>query len=393
MNNHRAFTYFDNAATSFPKPDCVARAMTEFLQKQAVNPGRSGYDLSLATGLLVEAVRRSLVSLFGHPSLDPARAVFTANATDALNLAISGVCRPGDHVLATVLEHNSVLRPLHMLQKRGLIRFDLAPCDEQGFVQPEVLAAMIRPETRLVIMTHASNTLGTVQPVAEVGAVCRRAGVLFLVDAAQTAGLLPVEMAAWGVDLLAFTGHKSLLGPTGTGGLLVGPDVPIESTRWGGTGVRSAQAEHPDEFPYRLEAGTLNSVGIVGLGAGLAWLEEEGPANVLTRETGLANRFLNGCRDIPGLRILGLEPGEEIMPGRRIPVLSLTLEGRPVEEVGQFLDTDWNIAVRTGLHCAPLAHEALGSGVEGAIRFSFGPFNTNEQIDLALEALTAIASG
>lgn len=392
MTDQRPLIYLDNAATSFPKPGCVGEAMVEFLAKKAVNPGRSGYELSLEAGLRIDAVRKSLVALFGHSTLEPSRAVFTANATDALNLAIAGLCRPGDHIVSTVLEHNSVLRPLHMLKKQGVIHFDLAPCDERGYIQPEILAALIRPETRLVIMTHASNALGTVQPVVEVGALCRSKGILFLLDAAQTAGLLPVEMASWGVDLLAFTGHKSLMGPTGIGGLLVGPEVPIRSTRWGGTGVRSAQPDHPDEFPYRLEAGTLNAVGIVGLAAGLSWLQEENSAETRSRKMGLANRFLAGCRHIPGLKVTGIEPGEELDPTGRIPVLCLTLENRSVEEVGQFLDTDWNIAVRTGLHCAPLAHQALGTGREGAIRFSFGPFNTTEQIDSALEALTAIAT-
>lgn len=393
MSDDSPFIYLDNAATSYPKPDCVAQAMSRFLDEQGVNPGRSGYDRSLAVGQQLDRLRADLVAFFGARDLEPNRAVFAANATDALNLAIGGVCAPGDHVVATVLEHNSVLRPLFMLRQQGLIRFDLAPCDERGIVRTEDVAALVRPETRLIIMTHASNVTGLVQPVAEVGALCRERGVLFLLDAAQTAGILPLEMADWGVDLLAFTGHKSLLGPTGTGGLLVAPDVPIRSTRWGGTGVRSAEPGHPQEFPYRLEAGTLNTVGLAGLAAGLDWLRKEDPANLLVHEVALGNRLLAGCRGIPGLRVLGGSPFETIDPAHRLPVISLTLEGRSPEAIGLYLDADWNIAVRTGLHCAPLAHAALGTGGEGAVRFSIGPFNTETQIDRTIEALHAIAAG
>jgi cysteine desulfurase / selenocysteine lyase len=391
MSDETSFLYLDNAATSFPKPECVAVAMAEFLTEQAVNPGRSGYDLSMAVGQRVDRLRGDLVRFFGAPSLAPDRAVFTANATDALNLALGGVCRPGDHVVSTVIEHNSVLRPLHMLQQQGLISYDLAGCDPRGVVNTVDVGALIRPNTRLVVMTHASNVSGAVQPVAEVGALCRSKGILFLLDTAQTAGLLPVEMSAWGVDLLAFTGHKSLLGPTGTGGLLIGPEVPIRSTRWGGTGVRSSEAEHPSEFPYRLEAGTLNTVGLMGLAASLAWIAEQGQPKILAHEVALGNRFLAGCRAIPGLNIVGGTAEKEIDPNDRLPVISLTLKDLSPEAAGQFLDAEWNIAVRTGLHCAPLAHEALGTADGGTIRFSVGPFNTAAQIDRALCALEAIA--
>ena len=392
MPTPTSLIYFDNAATSFPKPAPVIEAMAGFLSNRAVNPGRAGFDLSLEVGRLVDQVRNRFDRFFNNPARDPDRAIFTANATDALNLAIQGVCRPGDHVLTTVLEHNSVLRPLTMLQKAGIITFDLVPCDTSGRVDPAAFEALIGPATRLVIMTHASNVCGAVQPAAEVGALCRARGVLYLLDAAQTAGLIPVDMSALQADLVAFTGHKSLLGPTGTGGLVVGPGVDIRSTRWGGTGVRSAPREHPEDFPWRLEAGTLNTVGIVGLAAGMDWIETEGAEAILEQERRLADRFLAGCAGLDKVTIHGCgEPHPTTLGPDRLPVISVTVAGRSAEEVGLFLDTDWNIAVRTGLQCAPLAHEALGTAPLGSVRFSFGPFNTAADVDVALAALENLA--
>jgi cysteine desulfurase family protein len=379
--------YLDNASTSFPKPAAVAAAMADFLACRAVNPGRSGFDLGLETGSLVDGVRARLDRLFNNPAADPDRAVFTANATDALNLAIQGICRPGDHVVATVLEHNSVLRPLFMMRKAGLITFDLVGCDPSGRLDPAAFAALIRPVTRLVVMTHASNMCGTVQPAAEVGDLCRRRGVLFLLDAAQTAGLIPVDMAALQADLVAFTGHKSLLGPTGTGGLIVGPEVDIRSSRWGGTGVRSHEREHPEAFPWRLEAGTLNTVGIAGLAAGLDWVAARGPGAILARERAQAEKFAAGCARLEKVGLHGrASAGED-----QLPVVAVTVAGRTPEEIGLFLDADWNIAVRSGLQCAPLAHQALGTAPGGTVRFSFGPFNTDQDVDVALAALAHLA--
>ena len=384
--------YLDNAATSFPKAPTVAPAMADFLTHRAVNPERSGFDLSLETGRMVDQVRGRLDRIFNNPAADPDRSIFTTNATGALNLAIQGLCRPGDHVVATVLEHNSVLRPLFMLRKAGIITFDLAACEAGGRLDPQAIEALIKPSTRLVIMTHASNVCGTVQPAAEVGALCRRRGVLFLLDSAQTAGLIPVDMTALQADVVAFTGHKSLLGPPGTGGLVVGPEVDIRSTRWGGTGVRSAQEEHPGEFPWRLEAGTLNTVGIAGLAAGLDWITARPMDSILDHERRLAEKFLAGCALLEKVRVHGGgSTGPGLLDPDSLPVISVTVAGRSPEEIGLFLDTDWNIAVRTGLHCAPLAHEALGTAPEGSVRFSFGPFNTDRDVDAALEAMEHLA--
>ncbi len=376
--------YLDNAATSFPKPPCLVKATSEFLVNYAVNPGRSGFDLGLQAGIRIDDLRQKLAGFFNHPDHDPNRVVFTANATDALNLAIQGVCKPGDHVVSTVLEHNSVLRPLFELKKQG-ISHDLAPCDERGFVHPASIEELLRPETRLVVMTHASNVLGTIQPVARVGEICRSRKVHFLLDTAQSAGVIPIDMAAFSADLLVFTGHKGLMGPTGCGGLLVDKNVDVRSLRWGGTGVRSAQLNHLEEYPYRLEAGTLNAVGLAGLAASLDWVQSHDSFQL---ETKLMNQLLTGISDLPSVRVVGLENGEtDISVAGRLAVLSILIEDMDPAKVGMFLDVDRNIAVRTGLQCAPLVHKAMGTQAEGTVRISPGPFNTAKQIDVLLDAL------
>ncbi|RKZ18734.1 cysteine desulfurase, partial [bacterium] len=371
--------YLDHAATSFPKPPTVAEAISGHLASRAVNPGRAGYDLALAAAADIDDLRRHFDRFFNNPAADPDRCVFTANATDALNLAIAGLCQRGDHVITTVIEHNSVLRPLHALQRQGLIEWTAVPCDGQGRVDPTDIESALRPHTALAVFGHASNVCGAIQPVAAMAAICRSRGVTVLLDAAQTAGSHPVDMTTLGVDMVAFTGHKGLLGPTGTGGLLVGPEVEIRSTRWGGTGTRSAEADHPRSWPYRLEAGTLNSVGLTGLAAALDWLKDEGCADVAAHEHGLADRFLEGCRELRGLSVVGMgEPRPANLGPDRLPVVAVNLAAHDPHTVGQFLDLEHGLAVRTGLHCAPLMHRALGTAPAGAVRFSFGPFNTSE---------------
>ena len=378
--------YLDNAATSFPKPPAVGAAMSNFLAAEAVNPGRSGFDLSLLAGQKIDGLRQRLALYFNHPTQDPNRAIFTKNATEALNIAIQGVCRPGDHIISTVLEHNSVLRPLFELQKCG-ITHDLAPCDDRGFVDIEAMEFLIKPQTRLMVVNHASNVLGTIQPIAKIGALCQSNGIPLLLDAAQTAGIIPIDMVSMGIDFLAFTGHKALLGPTGTGGLMVAGDGDINPTRWGGTGVRSAVRTHLEEYPYRLEAGTLNTVGLAGLNAGLDWVQSN---DALKIENELSAHFLNGLMDISSVRVVGLEKGEtDLTAACRTAVFSLLIDKMAPAKAGMFLDADWDIAVRTGLQCAPLVHEAMGTSEEGTIRVSFGPFNTVPEIDTLLEALAS----
>lgn len=392
MSINEPLQYFDNAATSFPKPPEVGQAMMRHLGEQAVNPGRSGFDLSLEAGQAIDRIRLKVDRFFNNPAQDPNRNIFSANATDALNTALQGVCRPGDHVITTAVDHNSVLRPLHQLSKQGLITYDIAPADKLGRVDPGQVAKLMLPHTRLVAMTHASNVCGRVQSVAAIGRICRERGVLLLLDAAQTAGTWPVDMAALNVDLLAYTGHKGLLGPTGTGGLLVGPGVRIQSTRWGGTGVRSALESHLDEFPYRLESGTLNATGLAGLAAGLDWVTDTSIGAVVRHEKELANQLLEETATVKKIRWHGFaDPHPRRLEGDQLPVLSCTIDGLDPAAVGMFLDADHNIAVRSGLQCAPLAHKALGTFERGTVRFGIGPFNSPGQIENAARALAHIA--
>jgi cysteine desulfurase family protein len=392
MDTAADLIYLDHAATSFPKPPPVAPAMADFLQTRAVSAGRSGYDLAQETARLIDDLRLRLGEFFGNPARDPDRTVFTANATDALNLAIQGCVAPGDHVVTTVLEHNSVLRPLHELQRQGVIDFSLVPCDGNALIDPHDLARSMTPRTRLVIINHASNVCGTVQPIAACGAICREREVLFLLDAAQSAGKLDIDMASAQIDLLAFTGHKGLLGPTGTGGLVLGPRADVRSTRWGGTGVSSGELDHPELLPYRLEAGTHNAVGLVGLAAALQWLQAENPARILAHEQTLAHALREGCAAIEGVDLPGVAARDGGNRGpERVGVVALTVNGRDPEQIGAFLDVDWNIAVRTGLQCAPLAHRALGTAPAGTVRFSFGPFNTAAGVERSLNALAQLA--
>ena len=375
--------YLDNAATSFPKPEAVHEAVDRVARRCAVNPGRGGSELAHEAGELVDGLRRRLHVFFGNPAADSARLVFAANATDALNTAIAGVCGPGDHVVSTRLEHNSVLRPLWELERRGVLTHTLVPGDGAGFIDPADVAAALTPSTRLVILNHASNVLGTIQDAAAVGRMCRERGVLFLLDASQSAGLIPVDMDAFGVDLLAFTGHKGLMGPMGTGGLAVGPDVAVDPTRWGGTGVRSAHRGHLEQYPWRLEAGTLNLPGLAGLAAGLTWIEQSGPAVLLAEERRLAANLISGIEALGGVRTWCAGADE-----RHLAVVSVTVDGMESDEVGTRLDVDHDVIARTGLQCAPLVHEDLGTvDVRGTVRFGIGPFNTDEHILRTLAGL------
>jgi cysteine desulfurase family protein len=379
--------YLDNAATAFPKPPEMISALADFYREYGVNPGRSGYDLAVEAGLFIDETRRKLDAFFNNPARDHNRLVFASNASDALNLAIQGICRPGDHVVSTELEHNSVLRPLYVLEQDGVITHELVPFDGGGFVDPDAIAARIRPTTRLVIVNHGSNVLGTLQPIAEIGRICRERGVVFAIDAAQTAGVVPIDMEAMQIDVVAFTGHKSLMGPTGIGGLAIGPDVPIKSTRWGGTGVKSAVRTHLDEYPYRCEVGTLNTIGIAGLSAGVDWLLQRTLAAIRAHEMELTELLLEALREIPQVQVYcaGCD-------SRHLPVVCCNVAELEAGDVGLLLDAEFGIATRTGLHCAPLVHDGLGTAPKGTVRFSIGPFNTAEHVRAAASALAEIAA-
>ncbi|MFO7626426.1 MAG: aminotransferase class V-fold PLP-dependent enzyme [Candidatus Fermentibacteraceae bacterium] len=378
--------YLDNSATSFPKPQVVYDFMKEFYQSHGVSPGRSGFDKALEAEEVVHSTRKLLTELFN--GTDPNHLTFSYNATDSLNRIIQGMISKGDHVITTNLEHNSVLRPLYHRKHEGDIDVTYIPFDSRGYIDPDDVKRAFRKNTRLVIVNHSSNIIGTVQPVAEIGRYCREAGIYFALDASQSAGAVPIDVKAMNIDLLAFTGHKCLMGPTGIGGSYVGENVPIKCTIFGGTGVRSAHPFHLDEFPYRMEAGTLNTVGVAGLFAGVKWVLGEGIENIHSREMRLWDKLRRGVQAIDGVTTYCADD-----TGNQNPVLSLNIDGWLAGDAGTMLDVDHNIATRTGLQCAPLVHVHLGTDkLHGTVRFSVGPFNTEAEIDTAVEAVREIAS-
>ncbi len=377
--------YLDNAATTFPKPKEVLDRMADVYGRYGVNPGRSGYDLCMVAGDLVYETRKALAAFFGGKV--PERLVFAANATDALNLAIQGLLEPGDHAITTTVEHNSVIRPLNHLRRDRQVAVDFVPFAGDGLVDPDEIARRFCPNTKLVVINHGSNVIGTIQPVAEIGRRCRERGIRLVVDAAQTAGVIPIDVEAMHIDVLAFTGHKSLLGPTGTGGLYVGEGVEVRHTRFGGTGVHSAHPYHLDEYPYRLEAGTANVLGIAGLYFAQQYLARRGIAEIYRHEMELFARLQSALADVEGVTLHGTTS-----LAHRLPVLSFTLAGRDPADVGSLLDVDFNIACRTGLQCAPLIHEQMGTAPRGTVRLSVGPMNRASDVEAAIAAVKEIAA-
>lgn len=378
--------YMDNAATTFPKPKEVYDFMHEFYQKNGVNPGRSGYDKTLEAEEVVHSTRKLLTELFN--GTDPNRLTFSYNASDSLNMIIQGVVSKRDHVITSNVEHNSVLRPLHHKMHDEEIEVSYVPFDKHGYINPDDVKKEFRKNTKLVIINHGSNVIGTIQPISEIGKYCREAGILFAVDGSQTAGAVKIDIQEMNIDLLAFTGHKCLMGPTGIGGSYVRENVPVRITRYGGTGVRSAYPFHLEEFPYRLECGTLNLVGVAGLNAGQKWLRKEGMENLHNKEMALWDKLRKGIQSIDGVVTYCAESTEN-----HNAVLSFNIDGWDSGDVGTMLDVDYNIACRTGLQCAPLVHGQLGTDkIHGTVRFSIGPFNTDEHIDLAINAVKEIAS-
>jgi cysteine desulfurase / selenocysteine lyase len=377
--------YLDNAATTFPKPKEVYDFMHEFYQANGGNPGRSHYDRTLETNEIVHQTRRMLCELFNGDN--PNQLTFSYNASDSLNIIIDGMLSPGDHVVTSCLEHNSVLRPLYHKEQAGFIDVSYIPFDHAGFVDPEDIKAAIKRNTKMAIINHSSNVIGTIQPLTAIGKICRESGVYFAVDASQTAGIAKIDVREMNIDLLAFTGHKSLLGPTGIGGAYVAENVPIRATRFGGTGVESAKRTHLDEFPYRLECGTLNILGVAGLYAGQKWIQENKIEVLNEREIQLWDKLRKGLQSIDGIITYCANSAEN-----HNAVLSFNISGWEAGDVGAILDADYGIACRTGLQCAPLVHELLGTDkLFGTVRFSLGPFNTEEHIDKAIEAVREIA--
>ncbi len=374
--------YLDSAATSFHKPPCVAEAVFKAMGQMG-NSGRGGHPISLETGRVIYGARKKLAALFGVP--DPSRVIFTANSTQSLNMAISGLFHPGDHVITTVLEHNSVLRPLFRLEDQGMA-LTILPCDQKGRLDPRQLEQALRPETKGVVCTHASNLTGNMVDIPQVGRFCRDHHLLLVVDASQTAGAFPIRMEEMGIHVLCFTGHKSLLGPQGTGGLCLAPGVELPSFCVGGSGIHSYSRTQPDQLPERLEAGTLNGHGIAGLSAALDWLAETGIEKIGLREQQLARRFYQQVKEVPDVKIYG-----DLEQHTRAPIVALNIGDNDSQEVCDHLAQRYGIAVRGGAHCAPLMHKALGTQEQGAVRFSFCWFNTEDEVDQAARAVAETA--
>lgn len=375
--------YLDNAATSLRRPPCVIEAVTQAMQSLG-NSGRGVNGGSLSAARVIYDARQKLADLFGCSS--PERVCFTSNATEALNTAIFGLFGPGDHVITTDLEHNSVLRPLYRLEKRGM-ELSFVPADRLGRIALSDFAPLLRPNTRAVITTHASNLTGNLVVLDAVGAFAREHGLLYVVDASQTAGAFSIDMARSGISVLCFTGHKSMMGPQGTGGLCLAEGVEIRPLKTGGTGVQTYLPEQPAAYPTRLEAGTLNGHGIAGLSAAVDFLRETGVVAIHEKETALMRQFYDGVRAIPGVTVYGDFTGD------RAPVVSLNIEDADSGEVADFLAAEYDIAVRSGAHCAPRMHRALGTEAQGAVRFSFGWYNTPAEVETAIAAIRSYAEG
>ena len=375
--------YFDNAATTLQKPPCVAeavvRAMTEF-----GGVGRGVHGASLAAGMAVYEARDALAKLLGAPSAS--RVSFTCNVTESLNIALAGLLEPGDHVVTTAASHNSILRPLYLLEKRG-VELTIVPVDATGALDWEAFEAAFRPNTKLAAVTHASNLTGDVYDVARMAEIAHACGALVVVDAAQTAGVIPIDMTADRLDVVCFTGHKALFGPQGTGGLALAEDVAIPPFKVGGSGTHTFDHEHPAAMPEGLEAGTINGHGIAGLRAGVVFVMETGVDVIHAREQALADRFTAGIADIPGLRLLG---GGGI---DRTGIVAVNVRDIDAGAISDQLSFAYDICTRAGAHCAPLMHDALGTSSQGAVRFSFGFFNTEPEVDEAIRALHEISNG
>ena len=377
--------YLDNAATTFPKPEQVYRAVDRTLREIGVGPGRGGYSRGIDATRAVFEARELLAHFFGIA--DSSRLVFTHSATESLNLAISGLLRPGDHLVTSTMEHNSLVRPLHRAAGKG-VEITWVEGDRNGFVDSRLIGAALRPTTRLVALSHCSNVTGTIQPIEEISNLAREAGALFLLDAAQSAGLFPIDVGTMMVDLLAVPGHKGLYGPQGTGILYVAEGIELDPLLVGGTGGQSSGPEQPTAMPERFESGTLNTAGIAGLKAGIEFIREIGMDALRGKEVRLTGRVLEGLRQIPGVVIHGPETAD-----MRCSVVSFTVAGMDPALIGFKLDRDHDISVRVGLHCAFSAHRTIGTWPEGTVRVSPGYFTTDEDIEIFLAAMRDIIVG
>ncbi|MGI9303595.1 MAG: aminotransferase class V-fold PLP-dependent enzyme [Gammaproteobacteria bacterium] len=396
--------YFNNAGTTWPKPEVVYTTMDRFFRNYGVNPGRSGDEMAIeAERMIVET--RSLLAQFFNFSGDPNRVVFTQNATDSLNIAFFGLLKAGDHVISTCIEHNSVLRPLRHLERDHGVQVTFVGCDAQGYVDPDDIRKALTPNTRLVSVNHASNVLGSIQDLEAIGRITAEHDALLMVDTCQTAGILPIDVGALGIDILVFTGHKGLFGPMGIGGMIVADDVVLPPMRVGGTGVDSEQPFQPEDYPYHLEAGTVCLPGIAGLNAAQKWFAELGQQqlghngvshqqacraaldHIYQKEKGHGDTLMSAFQDMGGITIYGPTGNRP-----RVSTLSINIGDKPADQMGEMLDADYYVSVRTGLHCAPLVHEDLGTvGQKGTIRFAAGYFTDDEDIAQAIAGVKDLA--
>ncbi|MFZ0485386.1 MAG: aminotransferase class V-fold PLP-dependent enzyme [Arenicellales bacterium] len=396
--------YLDNASTTWPKPEPVYRFMDEFFRRWGVNPGRSGHEMALEAEKMTVETRRLLAAFFGY-SGDFERVVFTQNATDSLNIALHGLLRRGDHVVTTRTEHNSVLRPLHALEQRGLVETTYVAHDDRGYVDPDRIGEAVGPDTRLVVINHASNVLGSLQNLSAIGRAVAQTDALLVVDSCQSAGVVPIHCDDMHIDVLTFTGHKGLYGPMGIGGMVVAEHVNVEPLRFGGTGVDSNNPEQAADYPHHLEAGTLNVPGIAGLNAAQKWMAARGRElsgrtdlghrdaclaaleMIHEREISLVRKLEDACRNTPNVTVYGPHGDQP-----RVATLSIGFDNVPSNKAGDILDADYHLCVRPGLHCAPLIHrDAHTVEHEGLVRFSLGCFNDEEDIDQAIKAVKEIA--
>jgi len=374
--------YLDNSATSWPKPAGVVSAISKYLNEYGASPGRSGHSFALKAAREVFETRELLAGFFNVPSSD--HVIFSANATHALNIALKGLLKKGDHVIISHLEHNSVLRPLRHLENLGLIELSIIDCDEKGIIDLKKLEAAFKPNTRLVATIHGSNVTGAISPIQKIGELCKSKKVLYLVDAAQTAGLFPIDIQKNNIDVLVFTGHKKMYGPPGIGGMCLNNDIMIDTLIHGGTGSKSEMDVHPDFYPDRLEAGTSNTVGIVGLKAGVQYVINTGIDNLRKKQTDLLNYFVSHLREMNEITLYGLSSEEYL------PLVSLNIKNIISSDLAFALDRDHEIMVRAGIHCSPLAHKSIGTFPQGTVRFSIGGFNTEEEINYSIDAIKKI---
>ena len=378
------YIYLDNASTSFPKAPTVASAMSDYITNRGININRGSYALAYDVEDIIYTTRQRLNTIFnGH---DPSHIIFTQNVTMSLNMVIKGLLKSGDHVLVSTMEHNAVMRPLTQLLDNG-ITFDVIPCDVTGSIEIDAIESLIRPNTVAIIINHASNVCGTIQPIQSIGALCKAHNLHFIVDAAQTAGVIPINVKACHIDALCFTGHKGLLGPQGIGGIILTKEIAQILTHLiaGGTGSFSHLETMPTHMPDAFEAGTLNLPGIIGLNEGLSYIESVGMKNIHNHELTLTKTFLEGLRSITGINIIGKQDIQD-----RTAVVSITIDGMDPASIAYELESTYHIMTRVGLHCAPRAHQTLGTYPEGTVRFSFGYANTLEEVDMALSALHTI---